>query len=404
MNEMALLLGLLVVSYFGRLVLAPEVRGRFGLPAGSHWLVIGFVLGPHALAVVSRDALSGFAPLALVATAWIALVLGVEYGHAGNRRLSVRGIALGGAVALISAAALGGAVYATARWLVGMSVENAQIVAEGIGLAGSETARHAVEWVVERGAARGRLLELLEEIADSDEIVPMLGLAFLFAGVPAAQTLLPISYAGWLAVTLLLGLVLGSTATLLLSGLQAEVELWSVLLGAALLGTGIAWRLSLSPLTALFVMGLCISLFSRRAAALRPLLARTEPAVLLPTLLTAGALLRFDASPALWWTLGSTLAARTSVRALLGYVLARAAGAAPAQRWPVGMGLSATGSVSLLVGLTFAFRFPGPLGNLVLTAAACSSVLGDVLGPAGLRAALVPSEAAQEPAAAPAAS
>jgi hypothetical protein len=399
---MALLLGLLVVSYFGSLVLSPGVRGRYGLPGGSHWLVLGFVLGPHALGVVSRDALSGFAPLAVVATAWVALVLGVEYGHAGNRRLSARAIMLGGAVALVSVGTVGLAVYASARWLAKMSAEDARVLAAGIGLAGSETARHAVQWVVERGAPQGRLLSLLEDIADSDEIVPMLGLAFLFAGLPATQTALPITYAGWLAVTLLLGVVLGLTATLLLSGLTAEVEAWSVLLGAALLGTGIAWRLSLSPLTALFVMGLFISLLSRRATALRPLMARTEAAVLLPMLLMTGALLRFDSSPVLWWTLGITLVGRTLVRALLGYVLALAAGAAPAQRWRIGVGLSATGAVSLLVGLTFAFRFPGPLGNLVLTVAACSSLLGDLIGPAGLRAALVLSEPPEAPAPAPA--
>jgi hypothetical protein len=46
----------------------------------------------------------------------------------------------------------------------------------------------------------------------------------------------------------------------------------------------------------------------------------------------------------------------------------------------------------VLVGLTFAFRFPGALGDLVLTVASCCAVVGDVLGPLGLRRALVPAE------------
>jgi Kef-type K+ transport system membrane component KefB len=158
------------------------------------------------------------------------------------------------------------------------------------------------------------------------------------------------------------------------------------------LGTGIAWRLRISPLTALFVMGICISVASRHAAELRPVLARTEPAVLLPTLLLSGALLRFEASAALWWILVATLVARTLVRGGLGYLLARATGARAEQRLPLGLGLSCSGPVCLLVGLSFAFRFPGSIGNMVLTAAACSAVLGDVLGPAGLRYALVPNQ------------
>jgi hypothetical protein len=396
-NEMALLLGLLVVSYVGSLLLSSGTRGGFGSPAGSQWLVLGFVLGPHVLAVAPRGAITSFGPLALVATAWVALVLGTEYGHSGNRRLSPRAFVVGLITALISASLIGGAVYAVALWIVRMSEPDARVIAIGLGLAGSETARHAVRWVVEQGAVRGALLTLLEEISETDEVVPMLGLAFLFAGVPSDVALVPITFGGWLAVTLLLGLVLGLTATLLLAGLTAAAEAWSVLLGAVLLGTGIAWRLSISPLSALFVMGICISLASRHASELRPLLARTEAAVLLPTLLLAGASLRFEASAGLWWILGVTLLARTLVRGCIGYTLAFATGARPAQRLPLGLGMSCTGAATLLVGLTFAFRFPGSIGNLVLTVAACSAVVGDLLGPAGLRYALLPaSEVAEQ--------
>lgn len=390
MNEMALLLGLLVVSYLGSSLLSSSARGGYGSPAGSHWLVLGFVLGPHVLGVVPRGAITSFGPLALVATAWVALVLGTEYGHSGNRRLSPRAFVVGLVTALVSAGLIGLLVYAAARWIVRMPEPDARAVSVGLGLAGCETARHALRWAVEHGATRGPLLTLLEEIAETDEIVPMLGLAFLFAGVPSVQALVPITFAGWLAVTLLLGLVLGLMATLLLAGLTVAAEAWSVLLGAALLGTGIAWRLSISPLSALFVMGICISLASRHASELRPLLARTEAAVLLPTLLLAGASLRFDASAALWWILGVTLLARTLVRAGIGFTLALATAARPAQRIPLGFGMSCTGTAAVLVGLTFAFRFPGPIGNLVLTASACSAVVGDLLGTAGLRYALLP--------------
>jgi hypothetical protein len=390
-NEMALLLALLVVSYVGGLLLAPTAR-RYGMPAGSQWLVLGFILGPHALKIVPRSAIASFGPLAVVATAWMALVLGAEYGYAGKRLLSLRAFTIGFVTALLSAMLVALPVYAVALYVAGMPAEQARVVAAGLGLACCETARHAVRWVVERGAPEGRLLTLLEEITDTDEIVPLLGLAFLFAGVPSSLALVPISYAGWLGVTLLLGVVLGLTSTLLLSGLSDVAESWGVLLGAALLGTGIAWRLSISPLTALFVMGICVSAGSRHGAALRPLLARTEPAVLLPTLLLCGVLLRFEGGAALWWILAATLLARTLVRGALGYLIALAAHAEPAQRLPLGLGLSCTGAVSVLVGLTFAFRFPGPIGDLVLTVAACSTVLGDVLGPFGLRRALVPSE------------
>jgi Kef-type K+ transport system membrane component KefB len=389
-DEMALLLGLLVFSYVGSALLAPEARAAMGLPSGSHFMVLGFLLGPHALGLVPSDAATSFGPLAIVASAWIALVLGTAYGYEGNRRLSARAFLVGFSVALSSAALIALMVYVIAAWALGMPEADARVVASGIGLAGCESARQGVRWVVERGASPGPLLSLLEEVADTDEIVPLLGLAALFAGVPSPLAQAPISYEGWLLVTLGLGLVLGLTSIMLLSGLRAASDAWSVLLGAALLGTGIAWRLSLSPLTTLFVMGVCVSLGSRHAAELRPLLARTEPGVLLPALLLAGALVRLPSSQDALWIIAAAVASRIVVRVLLGYLLARVANAAPRQRWPFGLGLSCTGTVSVLVGLTYAFRFPGALGELVLTVAAISGVLGDLLGSSALRVALAP--------------
>jgi Kef-type K+ transport system membrane component KefB len=110
----------------------------------------------------------------------------------------------------------------------------------------------------------------------------------------------------------------------------------------------------------------------------------------------AGALVRLPTTSTSLYLAGAAIGARILVRTLLGYVIARAAHAAPRQRWPFGVGLSCTGTVSVLVGLTLAFRFPGPLGDLVLTVAAISGVAGDVLGGAALRYALAP---APEPAA-----
>lgn len=390
MDEMVLLLGLLVFAYVGNLLLAPQARAAVGFLSGSHFMVLGFLLGPHALALVPSDAAVSFGPLAIVATAWIALVLGTEYGYAGNRRLSARAFVLGFLVALVSAAAIGASVYAIAIWACGMSADDARVLGAGIGLAGCESARQGVRWVMERGAEPGPLLSLLEEVADTDEIVPMLALAVFFAGVPSPFAQIPITYEGWILVTLLLGLVLGLTSTMLLSGLGEASEAWSVLLGASLLGAGIAWRLSLSPLTTLFVMGACLSVGSRHAAELRPLLARTEPAVLLPALLLAGALVHVPPTTEAGVLVAAAVAARVLVRVLIGYGLARAARATPRQRWPFGLGLSCSGTVSLLVGLTCAFRFPGGLGELVLTAAAISSVLGDLLGSSALRIALAP--------------
>jgi hypothetical protein len=281
-----------------------------------------------------------------------------------------------------------------------MSERDARLLAIAIGLAGCETSRQSVRWAVERGAKASTLLHLLEELADTYEIVPLVGLAFLFAMAPEPMPHIPPSIWGWVGLPLLLGMVLGLTSALLLSGLSHVTESWSVLLGAALLGTGIAWRLGLSPVTALFAMGVCLSLASRHGAELRELLASTEPGVLLPMLLLAGALLRLPSSHEPLWIVGVAVAGRLCARWLLGFVMASVAKAGPARSASYGLSLCCTGTINALLALSFALRFPGPVGDLVLAAAAVGGIVGDLVGAIGLPHALLvpeletPSEAA----------
>ncbi|MEY4582331.1 MAG: hypothetical protein RL701_7034 [Pseudomonadota bacterium] len=389
MNEMTLLLGLLVISYFGNALIVPGQAAAINLPSGAHFILLGFLLGPHALGVVPSDAAASFMPLAIVAISWLALVLGTNYGFAGNRRLTPRAFVLGFVVALLSASVIGGLTYLAARYLALMSVRDAQLLGLGIGLSGSETTRQSVRWALDRGVSPGPLLRLLEELAGTDEIVPLLGLAWLFAlSLPAAQQA-TLSQGVWSLLTLGLGIVFGVLSALLVAGVSAVQEGWIVIFGAALLGTGIAFGLSLSPLTALFVMGMSLSLTSRHAPELRPFLTRTAPGVLLPALLLVGALLRVPAHAQTLFVLLAAVLARIVLRVLIGRVLARTAKAEPERRTPFGLALCCTGSANVIVSLSFALRFPGPVGDLVLSTAVATGVAGDLLGTWGLRHAFV---------------
>ena len=398
MDELILLLGLLVFSYLGSALVTPGQASALALPSGSHFVMLGFLIGPHALGVVPSDAAASFRPLAIVATAWLALILGMEYGHTGDRRLSVRAFVRGFFAGLLSAAAIGIPVYLAALYLGHLSASDARLLGLGIGLAGGETARQSVRFVVDRGAEHGRLLRLLEELAYTDEVVPLLGLGALFAmeSVPLAGGI-QLPYGGWLGLTVVFGLLLGLTSALLVSGIAAAEDTWGVLLGAALLGAGISWRLSLSPLSTSFLMGVCLGMGSRHGAQLRPLLARTEAGVLLPTLLLAGSLLRLPSAQGPLWVLGVALAARVAVRSAMGYGLAHLAKSDPARRAPFGLSMCCTGSVSVILSLSFALRFPGTVGDLVLSAAAVSGLAGDLLGTMGLRRAFVMRESIAPP-------
>jgi hypothetical protein len=399
MDEMLLLLGLLAFAYIGNALISPGKMGTTGLPSGAQFMGLGFLLGPHALGVVPSDAADSFRPLAIAASAWLALVLGTAYGFAGNRRLSPRAFILGFGFSALSAAAIGFCVYFTAKLIAHMSERDARLLAIALGLAGCETSRQSVRWAVERGAKSSTLLHLLEELADTYEIVPLVGLAFLFAMAPEPTPNIPTSVWAWVGLPLLLGMVLGLTSALLLSALSDVKDSWSVLLGAALLGTGIAWRLALSPVTGLFSMGVCLSLASRHASSLRKLLAATETGVLLPMLLLAGALLRLPSQPEPLWIVGVAVLGRLLTRFILGYVTSSVAKAGPSRSAAYGLSLCCTGTINALLALSFALRFPGPVGDLVLAAAAVGGIGGDLIGAFGLRQALIVQDLEPAPAA-----
>lgn len=387
MNAVGLLVGLLVVAYGGSMLMGGRALRGYGLPSGSEWLVLGFVLGPEVLGVTSSEALVAFKPLLGLAIAWLAFVLGVEYGYAGERRASARSFAIGLVCAAACAAIMAGIVFVATTRLMHWAVRDAVYVAVGFGLAGCETARYAVRWVIERDQADSPLKRLVEDLADTDEAVPLIGLAVLFALTPGELSVVLAPWQ-WLAITAGLGVVLGLVSAMLLAGFQTVQGAWAVLLGATWLATGIAWRLGVSPLSVLFLLGVTLCSVSRHAADLRVTLARTEPAVLLPTLLLAGGLVHVPSDASAWLLVGVALLARAFARTFVGGGLAHLVGAPSGTRWSFALGLWSTGALTPIVALTCAMRFPGPATDALFTAACAATLAGELVGPIALYRAL----------------
>jgi hypothetical protein len=261
------------------------------------------------------------------------------------------------------------------------------LVSAGIGLVSCETTRHAVRWVVTRYSAAGPLSVFISEIADSDDLVPILGLMASFTAVGGIELPIDIEVPWWgfSVVTLLLGLILGGVAAALLRGEPRASDGWGVLLGAALLGIGISWRLGMSPQTVTFAIGFTLSALSRHGVELRTMLGRAERPILLPTLVIAGAQVRVEHSRELIALALAALAARILVRLLAAPVIAVMAGA-PASVGPsLAVGLLPTGALTITIGLVFAMRFPGRVGDIVLGVAAGFTMIGELVGPASLK-------------------
>ena len=387
MNAIWVLMGLLGLSYIGSLLVGGRAIRGMGLPSGAEYVVLGFLLGPTGLGLLDRATLSTFEPFAHVALGWLMFVMGVTFGMTGDRRVRTTRLIGGLFISLASGVAVFAAAWFFLAWRSPLSPIDRLLAAGGIGAAGAETTRYAVRWVATRHNAQGPVSDLVNEIAESDDLIPILAVAFLFALHPPAVAF-HLPTVGWMGITAGLGLFLGGMAALLLGRTFRLAETWGVLLGMSLLAVGIAERLGLSSISALFVMGVTLSAFSPHRRELRRILAPTEHAVMLPALLLAGAYTDFGIAKYLPYLIATAIGARVLAKGLLGLGILGIAPVARRAGPRLGLGLLSAGALAMSIGLAFTLRFPGPVGGLVLASAAAITLFGELVGPASLRTAL----------------
>ena len=387
MSAIALLMGLLLLSYVGSLIIGG--RTARGLPSGVEFIGLGFAVGPHALGLVERSMINEFEPLVQVALGWLAFVVGLDFGRAGGRRVRAKPMVLG----MFCAVLTGGTVaFAVNRMLAfypiaGIDASGGLLLAAGAGVVTAETTRFVVQWVAVRSKVQGPVSDLLVEIAAADDLAPFVAAGAIFAFVPKADVSLSLHAGGWFLLSLSLGGLLGTVTALLLR--EAEgYAVWGALIGTLLLGVGTSTRFGLCTIFVTFVMGIALAGISPHRRALRRMVSPTERAVLYPMLLLAGA--HLDARPLLEDRMLVALVALVLIGRIVGKLLSgfvlRAAVPAARPAGPLfGIVLLSSGPVSVSCGFVFALRFPGRIGDTLLVCAAASAVLGELVSTYALK-------------------
>ncbi len=387
MSSILVLVGLLVLAYLGSILVGGRAVRGHGLPSGSEWVLLGLVLGPHLLGAVDRPTLSALEPLALVALAWLALLTGVDYGFVGGRRIRLRRLLAAVVLSLGSAVGVAAAFAVYAQSFTSLAGQDLLIACIGVGAISCETTRYAVRWVAERYGATGPLSELVADIADGDDIVPLLAIivAFTLKPMPGLAFVLP--HWGLALATVGVGVLLGALSSALLRVEARVTQTWGIVLGTALFGVGIATRIGGSGLGISFVLGLTVAVLAGRREELRAMLEPTEHSVLLPVLVLAGAYVDFGAPPRLGLLIVVVLTARTAVKWTSGALLRLSRGGRNSGPF-LGFGLLPSGALAMAFGLAFALRFPGEVGQTVLVSALSVTLFGELVGPTSLRFAL----------------
>lgn len=390
MNAIALLFALLIVAFIGgSLSLTRGVRG-YSLPSGVEYLLLGAALGPSALGAVDRATLSSMAPVFVFALGWIALGQGAESGFVGARRVRFARVLIGCALCALLALVIAVAVFLALASVDGVSGQERIVASVGVALVTCESTRHALYWVTEKDAAHGPLSQLISDVASADAAVPLVGLAWWFAarGHDAGSPRAALAASSLMFVALTLGAVLGVLAVALLKTTERAVDAWGVLLGAALIGVGVAHGSGLSWMTTLFAMGAMISLFRGPRDDVRASLGKTEHPVLLPILALAGAHIDVQSIALFAPILPVACVARAFFTVVVG-ALARLWSPTAALGGPwLGLSMMSSGALTLCVGFACALHAPGGVGQMILVAAVVDTVVGEAVGPIALRRAL----------------
>jgi len=387
-NTIVVLMGLLLLSYVGSFFTSGREGRGAGLPSSSEFLVLGVLAGPLVFNALQRSSLETFDPIAYVAIGWLALSCGLEYGHVGAQRVGLLRLLLGILTAVACFGAIACVTWFAIPFVVELSKADRLLLSGGMGCVGAETTRHAIDWAVQRRSAKGPLTDLLSDFAHSDEVVPIAAVAFLFALRAPQHATVHLPPIGWAGATIGVGVVLGVLTTLLLARDLRVAESWGTLLGTSLMTIGLAARLDLAAVTALFALGASIGWFSRHRTEVRAMINSTERAVTLPALVLAGARIEPASIGRLVLLVPLVVIVRLAMKAVTAELM-RTRGAARGSSRLLGLGLSSSGGMSVLIGLAIALRFPGRIGDTILACAVATSVAGELAGPIALQRVLL---------------
>jgi len=377
-NHVIILLGLVVFATLTSFLLSSTQRRGYGLVSGTEFIVVGAFIGPAALDFLTSGVLQAADAAVAAGVGWLGFRFGLRFRRSDLARLTRRQVAAIVVEPLVSSAVLF-ALLRGASYLFGLGLSLQLCI--GLAAIGSASTKSALQWAVDRYAARGSLTDLLCAVARYDDWLGLLLIGGLLAlGYDYPAELNPT----WkLAATLLAGPVFALFAFALLGrGKLREDLTWIAVLGFSALGTGLAMQLGLSSLAVAGIWGAALGLVHPAADALDKLTEPTERPIVQVLLLLVGARLELDGRAIV---LAIFFVALRLAAKLVGGTVLRLLAPRGAARW-IGAGLLPSGGMAGVMALSLVPIFDGE--SLVLWSFAISSLVGDLVGSRTLRALL----------------
>lgn len=324
---------------------------RLFFAAGTHFLLIGFLLGPEVLGLFTPDLLDALSPVIMLGLGWIGLLFGLQFDleSLGRFRTGEHLAAFGqAAVAFVILAGAGLAVLKLLQVGDPLAVP-LTLAGAAAGAISTPTGMAVVLGSVRASGPVSRLLSLATSL---DAAVGLTALAVVLAWhhPPSVLAEVPLAPLRWLLFSVLMGLLFAWLFMSLTRDRGDPREFVLFLLGLALLAAGVQSYFSISALFGCAVAGALIANATPVRDRVFEVLSDWETPVHVLFLLLSGALLRFSG-----WILVPLVAGyvllRIAAKLAGGGLLGRAL--PPRQRrWDLGSGLTAQGGLSVAMAVS----------------------------------------------------
>jgi hypothetical protein len=389
LTALALVLISLVGSRFGFRSRRASVAVRLFTSSGSHFVVAGFLLGPHAAGLVTPELIRELAPFVALGLGWIGLLFGLQF----DRRV-LRAFRRGEHIAAAGQAVIAWVTMATgllvAAGLVGGNEPGLLAAAAAAAAAGCVASPTGAAVVFGSTRVRGPMSRLVSLGTSLDGAVGIVALALLYAvvHVPASPATVELGSARWLAVPLLMALLAGWLFLSLTREKPPSDEIVLFLLGLALVLAGTSLSIGASPLFTAALAGAFLANVSPLRRRLTTIVASWEKPVHVLFLTLAGTMLSLRT----WWVLaplGAYLALRTLGK-LAGGLLARPLLRGRSASGLYGAALLSQGGVSIAIAvsalLVLGARYPASrAAPAVFDAVVLGVVVFELAGPPVMR-------------------
>ena len=360
----------------------PLFARRFHL-TGTEFLFLGLLLGPQFLDLVDAETQKGLEPLVALALGWVGLVVGFQFEISKLKRFPFEYILAAQFEGLITLGVVFLTGYVTLPFLFEMSKPMTLVAALVLSAAAACSAQTGLGLMAPASVTRREKdLRLLRCISSLDGLgaLVFVGLAFALRPSPLLDTSWVWALGRGMAVGVGSGLCLVLLFMLLLHRRPSESELTLVVIGMAVLVTGTASVLNLSPLLACAFIGMCLVNVSKQKERIYKILISVEKPVYLLMLVFLGLEWRID-HPAI--LIGAVLywAFRFTAKVSAGLLVVQSIPALRTYPRYLGFGLLDQGGLPLAILMDFSRSFPGDTAGRVLGLALLAVILNDLASP-----------------------